>query len=124
MRVLPETGGGRAGAEGLWNAWKRSRRAVALAVVMTLVAYWWFTMIANGPTDWGFDFHQFWQGGNDVVDGVSPYPTADDVTAADTRSAQRDPGRVPLPLPGWSSGRDRAVRRADFDVAAAILGCC
>src|SRR4051794_8309180 len=26
--------------------------------------------------DYAFDFHQFWQGGRDVLDGVSPYPTS------------------------------------------------
>ena len=65
------------GVQGLWSAWKRSSGVVALAIILTLVTYWWFTMVVNGPTDWAFDFRQFWQGGNDVVNGVSPYPNAD-----------------------------------------------
>ena len=31
-------------------------------------------MVVDGADDWAFDFRQFWQGGNDVVNGVSPVP--------------------------------------------------
>jgi hypothetical protein len=35
----------------------------------------WVAFSAFHPSgDWGFDFQQFWQGGNDLVSGVSPYP--------------------------------------------------
>ena len=123
MDAAPDRDGARVGAEGLWNAWKRSSGVVALAVVLTLVAYWWFTMVVSGPTDWAFDFRQFWQGGNDVVNGVSPYPNVDDVTAAGHRvRPDADPGGVPLPLPGGSSRRSGAIRRAELRLAAAIWG--
>lgn len=101
--AAPERDGARIGAEGLWNAWKRSSVVVALAVILTLVAYWWFTMVVHGPTDWAFDFRQFWQGGNDVVKGVSPYPDPDDVAAADIEFSPtriQDVFRFPYPAPG------------------------
>ena len=49
--AAPDRDGARIGAEGLWNAWKRSSGIVALAVVLTLVAYGWFTMVVSGRTD-------------------------------------------------------------------------
>jgi hypothetical protein len=50
---------------------------IAFAIILILVAYWWLTMVSLGtPDDWAFDFRQFWQGANDVVNGTSPYPSS------------------------------------------------
>lgn len=72
----PELDGGRVpGAQGLREAWRRSRGVVALSVVLVLIAFWWLSLaVLGGPSDWAFDFRQFWQGAKDVVDGESPYP--------------------------------------------------
>ena len=43
-----------------------------LLPVALLVAF----LAAAIGDDYAFDFHQFWQGGRDVLHGVSPYPTA------------------------------------------------
>ena len=42
-----------------------------------LVFCWWlgFALLSSGD-HWAFDFRQFWQGGNDVVHGDSPYPSS------------------------------------------------
>src|SRR5207247_10285428 len=32
--------------------------------------------------DFAFDFRQFWQGGRDVVNGISPYPSASELDRA------------------------------------------
>ena len=50
---------------------------VAFEVLLVgLVLWWWiFLGLHTGSASWGFDFRQFWQGGNDVVNGISPYPS-------------------------------------------------
>ena len=47
---------------------------LALAIV---ICWWYFLAIESSPDDWAFDFRQFWQGANDVVNGISPYPSAE-----------------------------------------------
>ena len=75
MRTLPVAGESGLRASGLWEAARRSFPGVALAVVLALVAWWWFVLAIQGsPDDWAFDFQPFWQAGGDVLDGVSPYP--------------------------------------------------
>jgi hypothetical protein len=50
---------------------------VAPGVLLALIAWWWYALAVQGsPEDWAFDFRQFWQGVNGVVNGVSPYPCA------------------------------------------------
>ena len=62
---------------GLWIAGERAVGRVALGVLLALVCWWWLVLAVQGsPGDWAFDFRQFWQGANDVVNGVSPYPSA------------------------------------------------
>jgi hypothetical protein len=121
--AAPDRDGARVGAEGLWNAWKRSSGVVALAVVLTLVAYWWFTMVVSGPTDWAFDFRQFWQGGNDVVNGVSPYPTVAQIDAAgDEFGPTRIQEIFRFPYPASAAVALAPLGVLDFDLAAAIWG--
>ncbi len=62
---------------GLWVAGERTVGRVALGVLLVLTFWWWYVLAVQGsPGDWAFDFRQFWQGANDVVNGVSPYPSA------------------------------------------------
>jgi alpha-1,2-mannosyltransferase len=50
-----------------------------------------------------FDFHQFWQGGRDVIEGHSPYPPASSLPKGGDRSldpiAIQDTFRFPYPAP-------------------------
>lgn len=62
---------------GLWVAGERAVGWAGLGVLLALVFWWWYVLAIQGsPGDWAFDFRQFWQGANDVVNGVSPYPSA------------------------------------------------
>ena len=64
-------------ARGLLDAARRVVDPLAVAVILIVVCWWWLTLAVQAtPGDWAFDFRQFWQGGKDVVDGVSPYPSA------------------------------------------------
>lgn len=86
---------------GLLAAWTRVRVPVAVAILLTLITYWWLAMVALGaPDDWAFDFRQFWQGAKDVVDGVSPYPSSALVATASDRldpEGIREVFRFPYP---------------------------
>jgi hypothetical protein len=123
MRVMPESGGGRVGADGLLAAWKRTSAGVAVAVLLTLVAYWWYTMVVGGPSDWAFDFKQFWQGANDVVHGVSPYPSAAQLDAAREEfgsvSIQED---FRFPYPAGAAVLLAPLGALSFGLASAIWG--
>jgi len=80
---MPVEGGGRVRVRGLWIAGERAVGRVALGVLLALVCWWWLVLAVQGsPGDWAFDFRQFWQGANDVVNGVSPYPSAALLTTA------------------------------------------
>ena len=61
---------------GFREAARRVGNPIALGVILVIVCWWWLTLaIEASPWDWASDFEQFWQGGNDIVNGVSPYPT-------------------------------------------------
>lgn len=111
-------------ADGLLDAWKRVRGYVAFVVLAILIVYWWLTMVSfASPYDWGFDFRQFWQGGNDVVNGVSPYPTAEQLADARTKfgptAIQEDFRFV---YPAGAAVALAPLGALDFDLAAAIWG--
>lgn len=73
-RLLAE---GLVGAAGFAVAGRRVGQWLVFGFLPLLVFCWWVAFSAFHPSgDWGFDFQQFWQGGNDVVNGVSPYPEA------------------------------------------------
>lgn len=69
---------------GLRVAARRSIGTVAVVALFAIVVWWWYLFaVEASPSDWAFDFRQFWQGGKDVVDGVSPYPSSALLTSAD-----------------------------------------
>ncbi len=77
---------------GLWVAGERAVGWIAPGVLLALVFWWWFVLAVQGsPGDWAFDFRQFWQGANDVANGVSPYPSA---TLLSTAGDHLDPEGV------------------------------
>lgn len=72
---------------------------VAFAVVPLALAA--FFLLTGGEAR-AFDFHQFWQGGRDVLEGVSPYPTATPVVDGGrslTPQEIQDVFRFPYPAP-------------------------
>jgi hypothetical protein len=79
-------------------------RAATLLVCAVLPALLVVVIVGGSAHDhFAFDFHQFWQGGHDVVNGHSPYPDADSLP---TRGgASLDPTeiqrvfRFPYPAP-------------------------
>jgi Glycosyltransferase family 87 len=63
--------------DGIWLA---GRRMSALLLYGALPALLLAYMLGRSVHDhFAFDFHQFWQGGHDVVHGHSPYPAAGSV---------------------------------------------
>jgi hypothetical protein len=86
---------------GLRAAARKAAAPVATATLLAVVVWWWYVLAIQGsPDDWAFDFRQFWQGGRDVVNGVSPYPSAGLLaTAGDHLDPEgiRDVFRFPYP---------------------------
>jgi hypothetical protein len=72
--------------------------------------------------DFGFDLRQFWQGGRDVVDGVSPYPSR---ALLDTASASLDPRGIQhvfrFPYPAGSAVALAPLALLPFHAAAVLL---
>jgi hypothetical protein len=90
--------------------------------VHLLVAWWWYALAVQGAAgDWAFDFRQFWQGGHDVVSGVSPYPDPAAVARAGT---QLDPDGVRqvfhFPYPAAAAVVLAPLGLLGFHVAAAV----
>jgi hypothetical protein len=71
---LARRGGIRLTGPGVWRAARQGATVLAYAVIPAAVLT---AMIAvSARHDLAFDFHQFWQGGRDILDGHSPYPPA------------------------------------------------
>ena len=72
---------------------------------------------------WAFDFRQFWQGGNDVVNGVSPYPSA---ARLETAGDHLDPEGIQevfrFPYPAAAAVGFAPFGAVSFDAAALIWG--
>jgi hypothetical protein len=70
---------------------------------------------------WAFDFRQFWQGGSDVVNGVSPYPDeALLATAGDHLDPQGIQDVFRFPYPAGAAIAFAPFGALGFDAAAAI----
>jgi hypothetical protein len=72
--------------------------------------------------DYAFDFRQFWQGGRDVLDGVSPYPSS---VLLETASDGLGPHGIQevfrFPYPAGAAFAMVPFAALPFDVAAALL---
>ena len=70
-----------------------------------------------------FDFHQFWQGGRDVIEGRSPYPPAHSLPAGGDSTldavAIQDTFRFPYPAPAALAMAPFGA--LPFSVAAAVF---
>jgi hypothetical protein len=95
--------------------------SVALFAVLPAALLAAFLAAAIG-NDYAFDFHQFWQGGRDVLDGVSPYPTAAQIAAA---GDSLDPHGIQdvfrFPYPAGAAVAMVPFGALPFGLAAAIL---
>jgi hypothetical protein len=119
---MPAEGGGRAGTQGFGAAANRLLSPLALILIAVLVFWWWyFLAVQASPGDWAFDFRQFWQGGNDVVNGVSPYPSSDllatardDITPEGIREVFR------FPYPAGAAVLLAPLGALEFHAAAAV----
>ncbi|HSI97952.1 MAG TPA: glycosyltransferase family 87 protein, partial [Gaiellaceae bacterium] len=122
VRAVPVEGGARARASGIWAAGRRSLDWVALGVLLLIVFWWWLVLAVQGsPGDWAFDFRQFWQGGNDVVNGVSPYPSeALLATAGDHLDPEGIRDVFRFPYPAVAAIALAPFGALGFEVAAAI----
>lgn len=119
---MPLAGGSRVRASGIWTAARRSVDRVALGALLLVVAWWWLVLaVQSSPADWGFDFRQFWQGGNDVVNGVSPYPS-EEVLA--TAGDHLDPVGIRevfrFPYPAGAAVALAPLGALGFETAAAV----
>jgi hypothetical protein len=124
MHLMRAEENGRVRASGLLLAWRRSSGAVALAVLLVLVAYWWLSLaVLDRPGDWAFDFTQFWQGGRDVWNGVSPYPSAEQLENVRQEfhpvAIQED---FRFPYPAGAAVVLAPLGALGFDAAAAVWG--
>ena len=78
--------------------------------------------ILFGGKDFSFDFHQFWQGGRDVVDGRSPYPTVSAVDAAPHDLSAHGIQQVfRFPYPAGSAVAMAPLALLSFHAAAVLL---
>lgn len=72
---------------------------------------------------WAFDFRQFWQGGNDVINGVSPYPSeALLATAGDHLDPRGIQEVFRFPYPAGAAVAFAPFGALGFDVAAVLWG--
>jgi len=107
---------------GLWVAGERAVGWVGLGLLLVLVFWWWYVLAVQGsPGDWAFDFRQFWQGANDVVNGVSPYPSA---TSLATAGDHLDPEGIRevfrFPYPAGAAVALAPLGLLGFHAAAAV----
>jgi len=92
------------------------------AVPVLLFCFLLVVSVVDGD-GWAFDFRQFWQGGNDVVNGVSPYPgEALLATAGDHLDPQGIQDVFRFPYPAGAAVGFAPFGALDFDVAAAVWG--
>jgi alpha-1,2-mannosyltransferase len=96
---------GRAGARLTHRGLISAGRAVAVQLVYGVLPGLLLTLMVVGSVHnhFAFDFHQFWQGGRDVIHGQSPYPPAGSIPASGDQSldavAVQHVFRFPYPAP-------------------------
>jgi len=103
-----------------------TRRAVdrlIFGVLPALIFCFLLGVAAFDSDGWAFDFRQFWQGGNDVTNGVSPYSTA---ATLETAGDDLDPEEIQevfrFPYPAAAALAFAPFGALDFDIAAAVWG--
>jgi hypothetical protein len=115
---------GVSGAEDLSAVARRDRLAlpnlVQLVVLGALPAVVFFWILFVG--DFGFDWRQFWRGGRDVLDGVSPYPTRALLDTAGSHLGPRGIQQVfRFPYPAGSAVAIAPVAVLSWHASAIVL---
>lgn len=125
VRAMPVAGELPLRTHGARAAGRRAVEWLVFGALPLLAFCWWlaFGVLDEGAGDWAFDFRQFWQGGNDVVNGVSPYPSA---TLLATSGDHLDPSGIQhvfrFPYPAGAAVALAPFGALGFDVAAALWG--
>lgn len=96
-------------------------------VLPILVFGWWLIFAVTQTRDdvsyWAFDTRQYWQAGNDVVNGVSPYPSAASLaTAGDHLDAAGLLEVFRFSYPAGAAVAFAPLGLLGFDAAAAVWG--
>lgn len=118
---LPRDGEVRLSRRGL----RQALRALGAPLVYALVPAVLLTVMvaASIHHHFAFDFHQFWQGGRDVIEGRSPYPPAHSLPAGGDPTldavAIQDTFRFPYPAPAALAMAPFGA--LPFSVAAALF---
>jgi len=104
---------------------RRALRALGAPLVYALLPAVLLTVMVAGSIHhhFAFDFHQFWQGGRDVIEGRSPYPPAHSLPAGGDPTldavAIQDTFRFPYPAPAALAMAPFGA--LPFSVAAALF---
>ena len=87
-----------------------------------IIFSWWLLWAAHDPGgDWAFDFRQFWHGGQDVVNGVSPHPSMALVaTAGDNLGPSGIQEMFRFPYPAGAAVVLAPLGALDFELAAVV----
>lgn len=119
---MPVEGGSPLRSYPAWAPAGRTLEAAALGILLLGIAWWWIALaIQDSPSDWAFDFRQFWQGGHDVVHGVSPYPTSAHLDAAGDELGPRGIQEVfRFPYPAGAAVALAPFGAIAFQAAAAL----
>ncbi len=113
---------------GLRPATRRTLEWLVFGALPAMVFCWWlgFALLETREDSviyWGFDTLQYWQGGKDVLDGVSPYPSAAVfATAGDHLDAAGILETFRFSYPAGAAVAFAPLGLLSFDVAAAIWG--
>lgn len=122
---MPVEGEARLRAHGTRATGRRTVELFLFGALPLVVFCWWlgFGVLDSSAGDWAFDFRQFWQGGNDVVNGVSPYPSA---ALLATSGDHLDPSGIQqvfrFPYPAGAAVALAPFGAVGFDAAAAVWG--
>ena len=121
---MPVEGGRRVGAYGLWAAGRRSIGWAAGAFVAVLVVFRLVVLVRDQRGDLAFDFRQFWHGARDVVNGVSPYPSAELLaTAGDYLGSVGIQEVFRFPYPAGAAVALSPLGLLGFNTAAVVWSC-
>ena len=107
---------------GVLGAAPRTINWVVFGVLPIVIFSWWLLWAVHSPAgDWAFDFRQFWQGGNDVVNGVSPYPSSEMLARSGDELGPTGIQEVfRFPYPAGAAIVLAPLGALDFDLAAAL----
>lgn len=120
--MTPSTNQPAARPNGHLLAARRTAGWVVFGVLPVAIFSWWLLWsMTSSAGDWAFDFHQFWQGGNDVVNGVSPYPSEATLELADDELGPTGIQEVfRFPYPAGAAIALAPLGALDFELAAAL----